>query len=40
LPTAEKRRQLIETYVSTILDHPIAFFSHFDKALEPEVINN
>lgn len=37
LPTAEKRRQLIDRYISTIFEHPVAFFTHFNQALEPEV---
>ncbi len=38
LPTAERRRQLIDSYISTILDHPMAFFAHFNQTLPPEVI--
>ncbi|CAF0743268.1 unnamed protein product [Didymodactylos carnosus] len=33
LPAAEKRRNLVDRYISTLLDHPLAFFSHFNDAL-------
>lgn len=39
LPAAEKRRQTIDSYVSALLDHPMAFFSHFNQILSPEVRN-
>jgi hypothetical protein len=37
LPAAEKRRQTIEKHISALLDHPMAFFSHFNEMLSPEV---
>jgi hypothetical protein len=37
LPTAEKRRQLIDHYISALLDHPMAFFTHFNQILPPDV---
>ncbi|CAF0770238.1 unnamed protein product [Rotaria sordida] len=36
LPTAEKRRQLIDSYISTLLDHPMTFFPHFNQTLPPD----
>jgi len=38
IPAAEKRRQIIDNYISTLLDHPMAFFEHFNQTLSPEVI--
>jgi len=40
IPAAEKRRQIIDNYVSTLLDHPMAFFEHFNQILSPEVIHS
>jgi len=37
IPAAEKRRLMIENYISTLLDHPMAFFEHFNETLTPEV---
>jgi hypothetical protein len=37
IPAAEKRRQMIDNYISTLLDHPMAFFEHFNQTLSPEV---
>jgi hypothetical protein len=37
IPAVEKRRQMIDNYISTLLDHPMAFFDHFNQTLTPEV---
>ncbi|CAF3164649.1 unnamed protein product [Rotaria socialis] len=37
LPTAEKRRQLIDSYISALLDHPLALFPHFNETLPPDL---
>lgn len=37
LPAAEKRQQTIQNYITMLLDHPLAFFSHFSQVLSPEV---
>ncbi|UJR22610.1 hypothetical protein I4U23_025651 [Adineta vaga] len=37
LPTVEKRRQLIDYYISTLLDHPMALFPHFHQVLSPNM---
>lgn len=37
LPTAEKRRQLIDSYISALLDHPMALFPHFNENLPGDV---
>jgi hypothetical protein len=37
LPAAEKRRETIDNCISTLLDHPMAFFSHFNQTLTPDV---
>ncbi len=39
IPAAEKRRQMIDNYISALLDHPMAFFEHFNQTLSPEVLN-
>lgn len=36
IPAAERRRLMIENYISTLLDHPMAFFEHFNETLTPE----
>ncbi len=30
---------MIDNYISTLLDHPMAFFEHFSQTLSPEVLN-
>ena len=37
LPTAEKRRQLIDYYIANLLERPMAFFPHFQQVLSPNV---
>ncbi|CAF2714098.1 unnamed protein product [Rotaria sp. Silwood2] len=37
IPAAEKRRQMIDNYISTILHHPMAFFEHFNQTLSPDM---
>ncbi|CAF4733046.1 unnamed protein product, partial [Rotaria sp. Silwood1] len=37
LPGAEKRRQLIDNYVSTLLDHPMTLFPHFNQTLPSDI---
>ena len=37
LPSAERRRQLIDSYLSTLLDHPMAIFPHFNETLPTDV---
>ncbi|UJR26464.1 hypothetical protein I4U23_007794 [Adineta vaga] len=36
IPAAEKRRRTIDQYISSLLEHPVAFFDHFGKVLTPE----
>ncbi|CAF0761945.1 unnamed protein product [Adineta ricciae] len=36
IPAAEKRRRTIDHYISSLLEHPVAFFEHFSKVLTPE----
>lgn len=40
IPAAEKRRHMIDNSISTLLDHPMAFFEHFNQALSNEVFEN
>ncbi|CAF2816604.1 unnamed protein product [Rotaria sp. Silwood2] len=40
LPTAEKRRELIDNYISTLLDHPLALFPHFNQTLSADAYEN
>ncbi len=37
IPAAEKRREMIDNSITTLLDHPMAFFEHFNQTLTPEV---
>ncbi|CAF0932185.1 unnamed protein product [Rotaria sordida] len=37
IPAVEKRRQMMDNYIATILNHPMAFFEHFNQTLSPEM---